>query len=108
MVDDVGAPAAGGRRQGNDDVCLHVFGRCFRTHAEQARVFLRHVEAFILRGRPELVPLLHADGVELLFVTARTPMSMHDVRDHSLDLQHDEPSASDGGTASTRSRRPQG
>jgi hypothetical protein len=98
MVDDA-KPGADGRPDRANEVCLHVIGRCFRTTREQADLFLRYVETSMFRGRHELAPLLHSDGVDLLFVTASTPMSMHDIRDHSLHPEHRQPRASDTSTA---------
>jgi hypothetical protein len=71
-----------------DDVCLHVLGRRFRTRPDLAAAFIRRVESTSLHGRPDQTPLLHNRGLEMLYVTASTPMVMHDVRDHSLDGQH--------------------
>jgi hypothetical protein len=89
MTDDLKPVNENGpHRVATDEVCLHVIGRCFRTSRERAQAFLRNVETSTFRGRPELAPLLHSEGVDLLFVTSRTPMSMHDIRDHSLDPQH--------------------
>jgi hypothetical protein len=95
MTDNAGLSVGHGGRQGvADDVCLHVIGRRFRTTRERAQAFLRHVETSTFRGRPELAPLLHSEGVDLLFVTSRTPMSMHDVRDRSFhpEYRHQPPS----------------
>lgn len=49
------------------------------------------LERSAYRGRPEIVPLLHHDGFEMIYVTASTPIYVHDVRDHSFDAQHDSP-----------------
>jgi hypothetical protein len=95
-VDDV-TPPTGIRQDRAAEVCLHVIGRCFRTTREQADLFLRRVETSTFRDRHELAPLLHSEGVELLFVTARTPMSMHDIRDNSLHPERRNPSGPDTG-----------
>jgi hypothetical protein len=69
-------------------ICIHHGGRNLRTTSEQAGVFLRRVRALIDRGRSELVPLLHDDGIDLLYIAASTPLLVHDVRDHSCDGGH--------------------
>jgi hypothetical protein len=76
-----------GRRE-REQICVHHGGRALLTTCEQANVFLRRVQALVNYGRSELVPLLHADGVDLLFVAANTPLLIHDVRDHSCDGGH--------------------
>ncbi len=58
-------------------VCIHHGGRRFVASAEMAGIFLRHAQRLIDDGDTQLVPLLHREGVELLLVSAATPLSVH-------------------------------
>lgn len=86
--------APGGRRaerpnpDGNGAICIHHSGRAFLASVDQAAIFLRRAQHIISHRQTELVPLLHADGVDLLFVTARTPLQVHDSRDRSITVGH--------------------
>jgi hypothetical protein len=69
-------------------ICIHHSGRCFRTTFDLASAFVRRVHVLVDHGRGELVPLLHQGGLDILYVSAQTPLQVHDVRDHSLDSSH--------------------
>ncbi|TXN31892.1 hypothetical protein [Lacisediminihabitans profunda] len=58
-------------------VCIHHGGRKFVASAEMAGIFLHHAQRLIDDGDAQLVPLLHREGVELLLITATTPLSVH-------------------------------
>jgi hypothetical protein len=68
--------------------CVHHSGRYFRITFDQASAFVRRVDRIMEAGASELVPLLHQGGVELLLVSAQTPLQVHDIRDHSFDRSH--------------------
>jgi hypothetical protein len=80
------APAATAGR--SPSICIHHSGRTFVTTREQAGIFLRRVQVISDRRITELVPLLHSDGVDLLLVSAASPLQVHDVRDRSFERQH--------------------
>jgi hypothetical protein len=69
-------------------ICVHHGGHCYVTTRERAGIFLRRVQALADRGENELVPLLHSEGVDLLFIASNVPLQVHDVRDRSLDRSH--------------------
>lgn len=58
-------------------VCIHHGGRRFVASAEMAGIFLRNAQRLIDDRDTQLVPLLHRDGVELLLISAATPLSVH-------------------------------
>ncbi|WP_394771303.1 hypothetical protein [Lacisediminihabitans sp.] len=58
-------------------VCIHHGGRKFVASAEMAGIFLHHAQGLIDDGDAQLVPLLHREGVELLLISATTPLSVH-------------------------------
>jgi hypothetical protein len=68
----------------NATICIHHSGRSFEASAAHAAVFLRRVRELTDAGHGELVPLLHSSGLEILYVTAATPLVVHDSRDRSL------------------------
>lgn len=68
--------------------CVHHGGRSLRVTVDQAQAFVRRVHRLTDEGGAELVPLLHDRGVDLLHISARTPLQIHDIRDHSLDRSH--------------------
>jgi hypothetical protein len=51
---------------------IHHNGCLFRATEEMATIFVRHVRSLLETGQTELVPLSHADGVELLLIGANT------------------------------------
>ncbi len=55
---------------------LKCCGREFRVRESMARIFLRRSQDIIAAGGAELVPLLHADGVDLLLITPDIPFTM--------------------------------
>ena len=69
-------------------ICVHHRGRCYVTTRLHAGIFLRRVQGLADRGASELVPLLHDDGLDLLFVASNIPLQVHDVRDRSFDRSH--------------------
>jgi len=69
-------------------ICIHHGGRAFVASPEQAGIFLRRAQDIASKHLAELVPLLHSAGVDLLFVTARTPLQVHDSRDRSFTRGH--------------------
>jgi hypothetical protein len=62
-------------------VCIRYGGHDFVASPEMAGVFLRRAQQLIDDGDAQLVPLLHRDGIELLYVAAETPFSVHDTPD---------------------------
>jgi hypothetical protein len=69
-------------------ICVHYGGHCYVTTRERAASFLRRVQQLTERGASELVPLLHSEGIELLFIASNVPLQVHDMRDRSLDRSH--------------------
>jgi hypothetical protein len=69
-------------------ICVHHGGHCYLITREQAGIFLRRVQNLVDRGASELVPLLHADGLDLLFIASNVPLQVHDSRDRSMDRSH--------------------
>jgi hypothetical protein len=63
-----------------EPVCIHHSGHEFIASSEMAGIFLRHAQQLIDDRDTQLVPLLHRDGVDLLLVSAETPLSVHDAR----------------------------
>lgn len=55
---------------------IHYGGRIFSCSPEMASIFLRHAREVIESGDEELVPLLHSEGIELLFISRATPYSL--------------------------------
>lgn len=51
-------------------------GRKFTCRPDMARIFLKHAREVIENGDEQLVPLLHADGIELLLVSRATPYAI--------------------------------
>jgi hypothetical protein len=87
-VSELTGPISLARNPREAAICVHHSGRCFRTTFDQASAFVRRVHSLIDQGGAELVPLLHGAGVDLLFVSATTPLQVHDIRDHSFDSSH--------------------
>jgi hypothetical protein len=80
--------AAAATSGSSPSICIHHSGRSFVTTREQAGIFLRRVQVISDRRISELVPLLHSGGVDLLLVSAASPMQVHDVRDRSFERNH--------------------
>jgi hypothetical protein len=83
---DIGAPiqsdatgVAAFRPANLRPVCISYCGQDFIASPEMAGVFLRRAQQLINDGDAQLVPLLHRDGIEILYVAAETPISVHDV-----------------------------
>jgi hypothetical protein len=72
----------------SSSICIHHSGRRFITTPEHASIFLRRVQQIADRRICELVPLLHSDGVDLLLISAASPLQVHDVRDRSFEHRH--------------------
>ncbi len=53
-----------------------VSGRSFRTSKTMCDIFLAHVSDIVARGLTELVPLLHEGGVDMLLISATTPVTV--------------------------------
>lgn len=51
-------------------------GRKFTCRPDMARIFLKRAREVIESGDEQLVPLLHAGGIELLLVSRATPYSL--------------------------------
>ena len=62
-------------------ICVRYGGHRFVTTTEMAGSFLRRAQQLLDDGGAELVPLLHREGVEMLYVAAETPFSVHDATD---------------------------
>ncbi len=87
-VSQLTGPIAVPRNPREIAICVHHSGRTFRTTFDLASAFIRRANGLIDRGESELVPLLHESGLELLYVSAQTPLQVHDIRDHSFDRTH--------------------
>jgi hypothetical protein len=87
-------------------ICIHHSGRCFRVSFELATVFMRRARQILDNDRGELVPLLHAEGFDMLFVARQTPLQLHDLRDHSLDTAHHAGRGASAGSADAPARNP--
>ena len=61
--------------------CIQYGGRRFTCSPEMARIFLRHARVVIESGEDELVPLHHADGIELLLISRAMPYTLLDLPD---------------------------
>jgi hypothetical protein len=59
-------------------VCIRYSGHHFIASLEMAGAFLRRAQQLIDDGDAQLVPLLHRDGIEILYVATETPISVHD------------------------------
>ena len=64
-------------------VCIHYGGHDFIASPDMAGIFLRHAQQLVDDGDAQLVPLLHRDGIELLYVDAEIPFSVRDATDES-------------------------
>lgn len=60
-----------------EPVCIHHGGREFIASSGMAGIFLRRAQQLIDDGDAQLVPLLHRNGIDLLLVSAETPLSVH-------------------------------
>jgi hypothetical protein len=83
--DFVATKNPGGSSHMASEMCIHHSGRRFIASPDHASIFLRAVEKLVNAGRSDLVPLLHSDGIDMLYVSASTPLIVHDRRDASLD-----------------------
>jgi hypothetical protein len=59
-------------------VTIHCVGREFVTRLTMADIFLRRSSDVIADGGSELVPLLHQDGLEMIFVSEVTEITVTD------------------------------
>jgi hypothetical protein len=57
-------------------VTIRCVGREFLTRLTMADIFLRRSSDVIADGGAELVPLLHQDGLEMIFVTEHTEITV--------------------------------
>lgn len=62
-----------------DSVVMVHRGREFVVKRIMAELFLKQAGRIIMAHGSELVPLAHRDGVDLLFITRTTPLSVHDL-----------------------------
>jgi hypothetical protein len=60
-------------------VTIRCVGREFVTRLTMAHIFLRRSSDVIADGGAELVPLLHQDGLEMIFVTEVTEITVTDL-----------------------------
>jgi hypothetical protein len=60
-------------------VCIHYGGHDFTASPQMAGIFLRQAQQLIDEGDAQLVPLLHREGIELLYVDADIPFSVSEV-----------------------------
>lgn len=60
-------------------VAIHCVGREFLTRLTMAHIFLRRSAAVTADGGSELVPLLHQDGLEMIFVSEHTEITVTDL-----------------------------
>ena len=58
---------------------ISVSGRTYRATPTMCDIFIAHASDIRGRNQSELVPLLHADGVELIFVTEATQITVADL-----------------------------
>lgn len=61
--------------------CIHASGRRFHVTFDLASVFMRQARRVIDADSTELVPLLHQDGFDMVFISPGTPLEIHDLRD---------------------------
>lgn len=76
------------RRRANELVCVHYGGRQFIATYEMAGIFLRRAQRLLDANESELVPLLHAGGLELLYVAPSMPFAVHDANAEPADGSH--------------------
>lgn len=62
-------------------VCIRYGGHDFIAAPVMAGAFLRRAQKLIDDGGAELVPLLHRDGIEFLYIDGEVPFSVHDASD---------------------------
>ena len=55
---------------------VSVSGRSYRATPTMCDIFLAHVSDIVARGQMELVPLLHAEGVEMILVGEATKIAV--------------------------------
>lgn len=58
---------------------VSVSGRSYRATPTMCDIFLAHVSDIIARGQTELVPLLHAEGVEMILVGEATAITVIEI-----------------------------
>lgn len=61
----------------NGSQIIHYGGQQFTCSTEMAQIFLKHARHVIESGEPQLVPLLHSGGIELLLISRLTPYSLN-------------------------------
>ena len=68
-------------------VRIHYGGRDYMATPEMAGIFVRRTRHLVNGGDSQLVPLLHHNGVELLLITANTPVFIqHPVGSHPSEV----------------------
>jgi hypothetical protein len=82
------------KRQPSELVCVHYGGRQFIATYEMAGIFLRRAQRLIDAEDAELVPLVHEDGLELLYVSSAMPFSVHNADTEPADGSHARPATS--------------
>jgi hypothetical protein len=60
-------------------VAIHCVGREFVTRLPMARIFLRRSSDVVADGGSELVPLLHQGGLEMIFVSDHTDITVSEI-----------------------------
>ena len=58
---------------------ISVSGRTYRATPTMCDIFLAHASDIRARNLSELVPLLHEDGVELIFISETTTITVADL-----------------------------
>ena len=71
-------------------VCIRYGGHDFIASPEMAGIFLRRAQQLIDDGDGQLVPLPHRDGIELLYVAAEIPFSVHDTSERAWQTRRHE------------------
>lgn len=71
------APSAPAPKRGPERCfVIHFAGQDFVTRESMAEIFLRKSGRVVVDGNSQLVPLLHENGLDLLFVTPSTAVTI--------------------------------